>query len=45
MERMKGKQLTKRTDALRVEGRRRSGRTRLRWKDCVKRFAGSGREE
>ena len=29
--------LTKRADALRVEGRRRRGRPRLRWEDCVKR--------
>ena len=35
--------LTKRADALRVEGRRRRGRPRLRWKDCIKRyFAGVG---
>ena len=38
-----GERLTKRADALRVEGRRRRGRTRLRWEDCVKRYlAGVG---
>ena len=31
VERMEGERLTKRVDALRVEGRR-----RLRWEDCVK---------
>ena len=29
--------LTKRVDALRVEGRRRRGRPRLTWEDCMKR--------
>ena len=33
---MKGERLTKRADALRVEGRRRRGRPRLRWEDCMK---------
>ena len=37
VERMEGVRLTTRTDALRVEGRRRRGRPRLRWEDCVKR--------
>ena len=37
VERLKGVQLTKRADALGVEGRRRRGRPRLRWEDCVKR--------
>ena len=33
----------KRMDALRVEGRRRRGRPRLRWVDCVQRdLAGMG---
>ena len=35
VERMEGVRLTKRADALGVEGRRR--RLRLRWEDCVKR--------
>ena len=35
VERMEGVRLTKRADALRVEGRRRRGR--LRWEGCVKR--------
>ena len=34
---MEGVRLTKRADALGVEGRRRGGRPRLRWEDCVKR--------
>ena len=37
MERMEGEWLTKRVGALRVEGRRRRGRPRARWEDCVKR--------
>ena len=37
--------LTKRADALRVEGRMRRGRPRLRWDDCMKRaIAGVGGE-
>ena len=45
MERMEGEQFTKRADALRLEGRRRKGRSILRWEDRVKRdFAGVGRE-
>ena len=36
-ERKEGERLTKRADALRVEGRRRIRRPRLRWEDCVKR--------
>ena len=43
MERMVGERLTKRADALGVEARRRRGRPRLRWEDCVKRdLAGVG---
>ena len=38
VERMEGERLTKRADALRVEGRMRRGRPRLRWEDCVKRY-------
>ena len=34
VDRMEGKRLTKRADALREEGRR--GRPRLRFEDCVK---------
>ena len=34
---MEGVQLTKKVHALRVEGRRRRGRPRLRWEDCMKR--------
>ena len=34
---MEGVRLTKRTVALGVEGRRRRGRPRLRWEDCMKR--------
>ena len=42
---MEGERLTKRADALRVEGRIRRGRPRLRWEDCVKRdIAGVGGE-
>ena len=37
MKRIEGVLLTKRADALGVEGRRRRGRLRLRWEDCVKR--------
>ena len=37
VDRMEGERLTKRVDALRVEGRRRRGKPRLRWEDCVKR--------
>ena len=37
VERMEGVRLTKRADALGVEGRRKGGRPRLRWEDCVKR--------
>ena len=37
VERMEGVRLTKRAHALGVEGRRRRGRSRLRWEDCVKR--------
>ena len=35
-ERMERVRLTKRVDALGVDGRRRRGRTRLRWEYCVK---------
>ena len=34
---MEGEWFTKRTDALRLEGRRRIGRPRLRWEDGMKR--------
>ena len=37
LEIMKGERLKKRADSLRVEGRRRRGRPRLKWDDCVKR--------
>ena len=36
VERMEDELLTKRSDALRVQGRRRRGLLRLRWEDCVK---------
>ena len=43
--RIEGVRLTKRAGVLRVEGRRRRGRPRLRWEDCVKRdLAGVGGE-
>ena len=46
VERMEGVRLTKRADAIRVEGRRRRGRPRLRWEDCMKRdLAGVGGED
>ena len=34
---MEGKRLTKRVDVLRVEGRKRRGRPRMRWVESVKR--------
>ena len=37
MDRKEGERLTKRADALRVEGRRTIGRQTPRWEDCVKR--------
>ena len=37
VERMSWVRLTKRAGALGVEGRRRRGRPRLRWEDCLKR--------
>ena len=37
VERMEGERLTKRADALGVDGRRRRERPRLRWEDSVKR--------
>ena len=36
LERLEGERLTKKVDAFRVAGRRRRGRRRLRWEDCVK---------
>ena len=45
LEIMEGERLTKRGDALRVEGRRRRGRLRLTWVYCTKRdLAGVGGE-
>ena len=45
MDRMEGVRLTKRADALGVEGRTRRGRSRLKRKDCVKRdLVGVGNE-
>ena len=38
MERIEGERLTKRADAVRVDGRRRRGKSRLRWEDCMKRY-------
>ena len=35
---MEGELLTKRADALRVEGIKRKGRPRLRWENYVKRY-------
>ena len=43
VERMEGVPLMKRADALRVDGRRRRGRPRLRWEDSMKKFGWSGR--
>ena len=37
VDRMEGVRLTKRADALRVEGRKKRGRPRLIWEECVKR--------
>ncbi len=37
--------LPTRAAELREEGRRRRGRARLRWDDCVKRYARKAREE
>ena len=43
--RMEGVRLTKRADVLRMEGRRRRGRPRLRWEDRMKSdMAGVGGE-
>ena len=45
VERMEGKRLTKRVDVLRVEGRKRRGRPRMRWVESVKRdLVGEGVE-
>ena len=45
VERMEGVRLTTNAGVLRVEGRRRRGRPRLRWEDCLKRdLAGVGAE-
>ena len=49
VERMEGERLTKKADTLRMDGRRRrrrSGRPRLGWEDCLKKdFAGVERCE
>ena len=42
VERMERERLTKRAGALRVQGKRRRGRPRLRWEDCEERFGGIG---
>ena len=45
MSKLVSESLTKRADALRVEGRRKRERPKLRWEDCVKRYlAGYGDE-
>ena len=43
VERMERVRLTKRAGAFRVERRRRRGRPRLSWEECVERFGGNGR--
>ena len=45
VERMADDRLPKRAAELREQGRRRQGRPRLRWEDCVKRDARKAGEE
>ena len=45
VERMADDRLPKRAAELREEGRKRRGRPRLRWEDCVKRDVGKAGEE
>ena len=45
VERMADSRLPKRTAELREQGRRRRGRARLRWEDCVKRDVKKAGEE
>ena len=45
VERMADDRLPKRAAELREQGRRRRGRPRLRWEDCVKRACEEGRRE
>ena len=45
VERMADERLPKRAAELREQGRRRRGRPRLRWEDCVKRDVKKTREE
>ena len=45
VERMADDRLPKRAAELREKGRRRRGRLRLRWEDCVKRDVGKAGEE
>ena len=45
VERMAGDRLTKRAGELREEGRRRLGKPRLRWEDCVKKDVKKAGEE
>ena len=45
VERMADDRLPKRTTELREQGRRRRGRLRLRWEDCVKKYERKAGEE
>ena len=45
VELMEGERLTKRADALRVDGRKRREKLRLRWEECVKRDLAGERGE